>query len=503
MLKRLFSLLIIAALCLNALPLSAWYEPAQFAPAQFAPAQFAPAQASTPAQPMWPTAYGPVGGEMPEPVEPEPTVIEPVLPEDGGELPLPYATNAYPDYPMFQNTDEAAAYMLEQMNMRNANFGYQIIANDPYSDSWSETVSALGAEVREKVFTHNINSPAGGDYLLKSYRGYDRCMLHMQYYYENGNYYISSYVVWYENMKYYTTPEQEAQVGPAIEKLISELDLRSSHKSTYDKIRAVYDWMVMNIEYDFYHQENDSDYPTQYSAYAGIVERCCVCQGFGTLFYRIMLTLGIECRYISGVVSAEGGRHGWNIVELYGQYFLCDTTWDSNGRTYADQGGYPYPGHSWCLLGKNSRFGERICDEDKQVLMDTLPVSQCSYEAHDAARTSGKLAPTCTEAGATGSGVCPDCGVTLENFAVPSLGHDYDESGNCSRCGKVKPAYPLGDLDFDSDVNVRDGVVMQRVLSGLEADAELLESADLNLDGDVTVIDGVIMQRILAGLQAE
>lgn len=488
MLKRLFSLLIIAALCLNALPLSAWYEPAQV---------------NAPAQPMWPTAYGPVGGEMPEPVEPEPTVVEPVLPEDGGELPLPYANDLYPQYPKFSTYEDAAEYVRDNMEQRNAAFGYQILVDEPYvEDGWLTNARAIRDEVSEIAYAHDINSPAGGDYLRKSYCG-ARVVSTVQIYSKGGDYYISSYVIWYEDATYYTTPEQEAQVGPAIEKLISELDLRSSHKSTYDKIRAVYDWMVMNIEYDFYHQENDSDYPTQYSAYAGIVERCCVCQGFGTLFYRIMLTLGIECRYICGVVSAEGGRHGWNIVELYGQYFLCDTTWDSNGRTYADQGGYPYPGHSWCLLGKNSRFGERICDEDKQVLMDTLPVSQCSYEAHDAARTSGKLAPTCTEAGATGSGVCPDCGVTLENFSVPSLGHDYDESGNCSRCGKVKPAYPLGDLDFDSDVNVRDGVVMQRVLSGLEADAELLESADLNLDGDVTVIDGVIMQRILAGLQAE
>ena len=45
-----------------------------------------------------------------------------------------------------------------------------------------------------------------------------------------------------------------------------------------------------------------------------------------------------------------------------------------------------------------------------------------------------------------------------------------------------------------------DGVIMQRILSGIEGGIELCGFADLNLDGQADVMDGVIMQRMLAGL---
>lgn len=56
-----------------------------------------------------------------------------------------------------------------------------------------------------------------------------------------------------------------------------------------------------------------------------------------------------------------------------------------------------------------------------------------------------------------------------------------------------------GDLNEDGYVNVRDGVVMQRVLSGIVAGQ--LSLADLNADGEIDVRDGVKMQRILSHLE--
>lgn len=59
--------------------------------------------------------------------------------------------------------------------------------------------------------------------------------------------------------------------------------------------------------------------------------------------------------------------------------------------------------------------------------------------------------------------------------------------------------YLLGDLNSSGgEPDVLDGVVMQRILAGLEPE---IPAADLNGSGDITVADGVIMQRILAGLE--
>ena len=42
---------------------------------------------------------------------------------------------------------------------------------------------------------------------------------------------------------------------------------------------------------------------------------------------------------------------------------------------------------------------------------------------------------------------------------------------------------------------------MQRILAGLETDAVRIALADLNDSGEVNVSDGVVMQRFLAGLE--
>lgn len=55
-----------------------------------------------------------------------------------------------------------------------------------------------------------------------------------------------------------------------------------------------------------------------------------------------------------------------------------------------------------------------------------------------------------------------------------------------------------GDINADGIINVSDGVIMQRILAGLEPKGKY---SDLNADGVMTVADGVIMQRILAGLE--
>ena len=61
------------------------------------------------------------------------------------------------------------------------------------------------------------------------------------------------------------------------------------------------------------------------------------------------------------------------------------------------------------------------------------------------------------------------------------------------------PEFQRGDLDGSGkEPNVTDGVIMQRILAGIE---EKISAADLNNDGIINVADGVTMQRILAGLE--
>lgn len=66
----------------------------------------------------------------------------------------------------------------------------------------------------------------------------------------------------------------------------------------------------------------------------------------------------------------------------------------------------------------------------------------------------------------------------------------------------VKSKAIRGDLNSSGKVDVMDGVIMQRILAGLETDSALIALANLDSAGKVDVKDGVIMQRILAGLES-
>ncbi len=129
---------------------------------------------------------------------------------------------------------------------------------------------------------------------------------------------------------YFSTREMEDKVDAAVASLLEELDLDG--RDDYYKIRSVYDWICANIDYD----HSADGLPVIHSAYAAIIDHKCVCQGYATLFYRLMLEEGVDCRYISGYGYSE--RHGWNIVRLGEKYYYADTTWDrtsvQNGRPY-------------------------------------------------------------------------------------------------------------------------------------------------------------------------
>ena len=95
--------------------------------------------------------------------------------------------------------------------------------------------------------------------------------------------------------------------------------------SSYDfeKVRAIYIWIVNNIQYD-----------NTYSIYDGATtfkKNTGVCSGFSYLFKEMCLLAGIKAYRVTGTADNGWmiGRHAWNAIELNGQNFLVDCTWAS------------------------------------------------------------------------------------------------------------------------------------------------------------------------------
>lgn len=105
------------------------------------------------------------------------------------------------------------------------------------------------------------------------------------------------------------------------------LSVARTLKSDYDKEKYVHDRLANSIEYS-------ADAPMNQSAYSALVDGKTVCAGYAKAFQYLMQQLGIPCFYCRGY---SGENHAWNVVDLYGDYYNVDLTWDD-----AKPGNYDY-----------------------------------------------------------------------------------------------------------------------------------------------------------------
>ena len=176
---------------------------------------------------------------------------------------------------------------------------------------------------------------------------------------ENGGY--DMHLIF--SVSYLSDANQEEQVNQAVSDLLQSLEL--SKKTDYQKVKAIYDYICANISYD-YKNLNDPAYTLKHTAYAALVDKTAVCQGYASLFYRLSLEAGVDARVISG---EAGEAHAWNIVKLGEKYYNLDSTWDAGNDTY-----------SYFLKNMND-FSDHVRDEEylTSSFIESYPVSDESY----------------------------------------------------------------------------------------------------------------------------
>lgn len=209
----------------------------------------------------------------------------------------------------YDSLQEAAVYVRQELKKRSETITVRLKTS-------GKVDGTMLNEIMEKAMAHTGN-PTEGDYIRWTYGGWNGSM---KYYSSQQMYYLTiSYTV-----SYYTTAAQEAQLDTAVNKLLSELQLDSC-KNRYEKVWKIYSYLCENITYD-YDNLDDESYKLKYTAYAALIHKTAVCQGYAILFYRLALTNGIDARVIIG---DAGGPHAWNIVKLGKEYFNLDATWDA------------------------------------------------------------------------------------------------------------------------------------------------------------------------------
>jgi len=108
--------------------------------------------------------------------------------------------------------------------------------------------------------------------------------------------------------------ELEAKVAEVIASEITD------NMSDYEKALALHDWLIDNMVY----QAVDEDVGTDYTAYDAIVLGRGVCHGYAMGYAELLNAVGINNAYELGT------DHIWNMIELDGQWYHVDCTWDDN-----------------------------------------------------------------------------------------------------------------------------------------------------------------------------
>lgn len=303
------------------------------------------------------------------------------------------------------SADEAAVILRKGMENREARIAIRCPA-----DAITPTDGILD-EIVEKAM-EETGVPTQGDYIRWTYAGW------------SGSYSLESddeglYYVFVYDCKYYTTAAQEAELSEKIDSVLQSLDI-NDESSDYDVICAVYDYICANVSYD-YDNLNDSEYLLKYTAYAAMINKTAVCQGYSALMYRMLQQKNIDCRLI------PGSNHAWNIVAIDGVYYNADSTWDA-GR---DPKNYAYFLCGDSDFAEHTRYSEYSTEEFYRLYpMAETKHAVCPSHSYGAWVTT--KAPTCTESGIE-TRTCAKCGVS-EDRAIPATGHHYDAVATAPTC---------------------------------------------------------------------
>ncbi|MDO5337187.1 MAG: transglutaminase domain-containing protein [Eubacteriales bacterium] len=239
--------------------------------------------------------------------------------------------------PYFKTIEAAAGYFRKCMTNRVNEISLAV-------DTTDEQVIDDITSIYQKALTYEANGKANeGDYLRFNY-GYIYCA--------DTRVNSDTKVRWTLNytVYYYTTLEQEKELEQRIHQVLNELHVQSLGE--YDRIKAIYDYICQNVEYDRGSYPNYSGENVRnpnasphisletymaskglFTAYNAMIKKKAVCQGYAALLYRMLTECGVQNRIILG--TSYGEAHAWNLVRMGNLYYNADSTWDRQETSYA------------------------------------------------------------------------------------------------------------------------------------------------------------------------
>ena len=157
----------------------------------------------------------------------------------------------------------------------------------------------------------------------------------------------------------YCTAQDVAAMQVKLDQLVDQANTLC--QTDLEKVFYVHEWLVQNIAYDREHLSDDVQ--DDHNLRGALLEGTAVCDGYAKTYALTLRKLGI-----TGVlVTSKDIGHAWNMVELDGNWYQVDCTWD-DPVDGSDQLGYFMHKHLLCTTEEmNTNHND---DGDDSVAFD-------------------------------------------------------------------------------------------------------------------------------------
>lgn len=132
--------------------------------------------------------------------------------------------------------------------------------------------------------------------------------------------------------------------------------------SELEKEKAIHDYIVLNTKYDYDNYLKNTMPDDDHTLYGVLINGMGVCDGYAQATKLLLNMVGIKCIVAQGQSNNnnEGWRnHAWNIVQINGEYYQLDTTWDDSLDKAEDCVRYKYFNASDKELSKDHKWDDK------------------------------------------------------------------------------------------------------------------------------------------------
>lgn len=121
-------------------------------------------------------------------------------------------------------------------------------------------------------------------------------------------------------LTYRYSREQTARMQSSIDSVTSGILKKVEGASDYEKLKYFHDYIVLHSTFTM-----DSEYGN--TIYGVLCDGYAQCEGYAFTFDYLCRLAGITCYSIMGT-NLDGESHAWNVVNLDGEWYNVDCTWD-------------------------------------------------------------------------------------------------------------------------------------------------------------------------------